>query len=96
MQAIESTRTTPCQDQDTDSRSNPRFTADQLGFMQLADTIVLAAVARGELDLNRLACAELVARGLDEHGIWIGFEAARARWASTTDRPAGDSVETAD
>jgi hypothetical protein len=31
---------------------------------------VLAAVARGELDLNRLAREELAARGLDDKGIW--------------------------
>ena len=96
MQAIDSARMTPCLDPDTDSRNTPRFTTDQLGFMQLADTIVLAAVARGELDLNCLACAELAARGLDEHGAWIGFDAARERWAPSAACPARDSVETAD
>ena len=53
-----------------------RFTVDDLGFIQLALTEVLAAVARGELDLNKLAREELAARGLDQHGHWVGFEKA--------------------
>lgn len=56
-----------------------KFSADALGFLQLADTAVLAAVARGELDLNRLARETLAARGMDASGQWIGFDAARAR-----------------
>ena len=31
------------------------FIIDEIGFIQIADTKVLAAVARGELDLNRIA-----------------------------------------
>ena len=53
-----------------------RFTVDELGFIQLADAQILAAVARGELDLNRLAREELAARGLDQQGRWVGFEKA--------------------
>ncbi len=53
-----------------------RFTVDELGFVQIADTKVLAAVARGEVDLNRLAREELAARGLDQNGNWVGFERA--------------------
>ncbi|MDO8795072.1 MAG: hypothetical protein Q7J25_10685 [Vicinamibacterales bacterium] len=52
------------------------FTVDDLGFMQLAATIVLAAVARGELDLNAVARRELANRGLDHNGTWVGFEKA--------------------
>lgn len=55
------------------------FTADDLGFLQLADTAVLAAAARGELDLNRLARETLAARGMADDGKWIGFDEARAR-----------------
>ena len=54
-----------------------RFTIDEIGFIQTADTKVLAAVARGELDLNRIAREELAARGLDLNGVWVGFEKAR-------------------
>ncbi|MGH8567425.1 MAG: hypothetical protein ACREXU_05250 [Gammaproteobacteria bacterium] len=54
------------------------FTIDELGFIQTAAAKVLAAVARGELDLNRLAREELASRGLDQNGAWVGFEEARA------------------
>lgn len=53
------------------------FTIDELGFIQIAAAKVLAAVARDELDLNRLAREELASRGLDQHGAWIGFDQAR-------------------
>jgi hypothetical protein len=53
------------------------FTADQLGFIQTAATVLLAAVARGELDLNQLARLELASRGLDQDGVWVGFQRAR-------------------
>jgi hypothetical protein len=53
------------------------FTVDEVGFIQIADAKVLAAVARGEIDLNRIAREELAARGLGLHGEWVGFEKAR-------------------
>lgn len=53
------------------------FTADEIGFIHLADARVLAAAARREIDLNQLARAELAARGLDARGLWVGFERAR-------------------
>lgn len=52
------------------------FTVDEVGFMQLATSRVLAAVARGELDLNLLAREELASRGQDLNGIWVGFDRA--------------------
>lgn len=58
------------------SRTATRFIIDELGFIQLAASKVLAAVARGELDLNRLACEELAGRGQDKNGNWVGFERA--------------------
>ena len=54
-----------------------RFTVDEIGFIQTALTKVLAAAARGELDLNRLAREELAARGLDDKGTWVGFPRAK-------------------
>jgi hypothetical protein len=53
------------------------FTIDELGFLQTALTKVLAAAARGEIDLNQLAREELASRGLDDMGVWVGFERAR-------------------
>ena len=55
---------------------NTKFTVDELGFIQTALNKVLAAAARGELDLNRLAREELAARGLDQNGVWVGFDKA--------------------
>ncbi len=52
------------------------FTVDEIGFIQIAETKVLAAVARGEIDLNRIAREELANRGLGLHGEWVGFKAA--------------------
>lgn len=54
------------------------FSVDELGFIQTADTKVLVAVARGELDLNEIARQELANRGLGLSGQWVGFEAANA------------------
>ena len=59
------------------SYTSSGFTVDEIGFIQIAMTKVLAAVARGELDLNRLAKEELAARGLDNQGVWIGFDRAK-------------------
>jgi hypothetical protein len=53
------------------------FTVDEIGFIQIALTKVLAAAGRGELDLNRLAREELAARGLDDNGVWVGFDRAK-------------------
>ena len=53
------------------------FTVDETGVIQIALTKVLAAVARGELDLNQLAKEELAGRGLNDQGNWIGFDAAK-------------------
>lgn len=52
------------------------FTIDEVGFIQTALTKVLAAAARGELDLNLIAREELAARGLDKNGVWVGFDQA--------------------
>jgi hypothetical protein len=55
----------------------PRPSDDQLSFIQLANTTILARVARGELDLNTLARRELANRGCDASGRWVGFAMAR-------------------
>ena len=53
------------------------FSVDEVGFIQIAPAKVLAAVARGEIDLNRIAREELAARGLGLRGEWVGFQKAR-------------------
>ena len=57
--------------------SSGPFTVDEVGFIQIADTKVLAAVVRGEIDLNRIAKEELASRGLGLRGEWVGFQKAR-------------------
>ena len=52
---------------------NVSFTVDEIGFMHLASNKVLAAVVRGELDLNALAAETLKERGYDENEKWVGF-----------------------
>ena len=59
------------------SYTSNEFTVDEVGFIQIALTKVLAAVDRGELDLNRLAREELASRGLNDQGNWIGFDDAK-------------------
>ena len=54
-----------------------KFTVDEIGFIQIALTKVLAAAARGEFDLNQLAREELASRGLDNQGVWVGFDRAK-------------------
>ncbi len=53
------------------------LSSEQLSVMQLLDTAVLSTVAKGRLDLNRLAMETLADRGLDRDGKWIGFGEAR-------------------
>ena len=59
------------------SYSSGSFGIDDIGFIQTAAASVLAAVARGEIDLNRIAKEELVNRGLDVNGAWVGFAKAK-------------------
>ena len=64
-------------------RQSDEFTIDELGFLHLAETKVLMAVAKRRLDLNDLACRELADRGLDHRGTWVGFPKARAIYERT-------------
>lgn len=61
------------------------FSVDEIGFIQIAETKVLAAVARGEIDLNQIAKEELASRGLGIQGQWVGFERAREVHGLTAD-----------
>jgi hypothetical protein len=57
--------------------------ADEFGFLQLADTAVLARIVRGEVDLHMLVRRELAGRGCDDSGRWVGFAAAKT-WLELT------------
>lgn len=56
-------------------RNSPMETADQ--YLQTFPSHILAAVVRGEIDLNELCRDALSGRGLDLSGKWIGFEEAK-------------------
>ena len=47
------------------------------GVIQTMSSQALAAAARGELDLNLLARAQLGNRGADHRGEWVGFDKAK-------------------
>lgn len=55
-------------------RTKSMETADQ--YMSVFPSEVLAAVARGEVDLNELARVVLAGRGLDQQARWVGFKEA--------------------
>lgn len=58
--------------------SSGPFSVDELAFLEGAPARVLAAVSRGEIDLNLIARQELARRGLDEAGAWVGHREADA------------------
>jgi len=53
------------------------FADKVLESLQTMPTDILAAVARGEVNLNRVAKDELAARGLNDRGKWVGFDEAK-------------------
>ena len=58
--------------------TRPMETAEM--YLQTFPSEILAAAARGEVDLNSFAKAELASRGLDLQAKWVGFaEAARLK-----------------
>ena len=50
---------------------NPTF------MFQTTNTRLLSEALRGEFDINYILRKELAARGLNEFGNWIGFDAAK-------------------
>ena len=54
------------------------LTEDDLLSIQTLPINVIIAAANGRIDLNKMAQCELVNRGLDQSGSWVGFEKARA------------------
>lgn len=45
-------------------------------YLQTIPANILAAVVRGDVDLNELARHELTSRGLNPEGEWVGFQEA--------------------
>lgn len=60
-------------------------TADK--YLNVFPSELLAAVSRGEVNLNELARETLAGRGLDQNASWVGFpEAARLHEQGRKDR----------
>lgn len=59
---------------------NPIFT------FQCTATEILTAIARGEIDANELVAMELMNRGYDAEGNWIGPEQAESYWNERTNK----------
>jgi hypothetical protein len=53
--------------------ASPCTDHDFAGYVQAFDTRFLVAIHRGEVDVVRLARQELMNRGLNGEGRWIGF-----------------------
>lgn len=51
-------------------------------YLQTMPDTIIAAVVRGEIDLNQLAAQTLANRGLNLDGQWVGFPAAKLLQAS--------------
>lgn len=49
----------------------------ELWFLSVLTTQVLVDAVRGNLDLNQLARDEMIRRGLDPEGEWVGPSRAR-------------------
>jgi hypothetical protein len=49
---------------------------DLVDVVQAFDTRLLVAIHHGEIDIVKLAREELVSRGLDGNGRWVGFAEA--------------------
>lgn len=73
------------------SYTTGKFTVDEVGFIQTALTKVLAAVAAGELDLNRLALEELACRGMDRQGRCVGVATAKSLLSLNNENLRGQS-----
>ena len=50
---------------------NPKF------IFSTTNTELLVRVLKGEIDLMRLVKEQLVQRGVDENGFWVGFAEAK-------------------
>ena len=53
----------------------PKFTYDELSFLQSLPTKIIVAIVNGDIDVEYLASKELENRYLDKTGKWIGAAA---------------------
>ncbi len=55
---------------------------DEALVFQGVDTALLVAAVGGRIDLLEMAKQELASRGLNQQGVWVGFDAASAQISS--------------
>ena len=53
------------------------FAVDKAGAIQLLDSDVPLAAAKGDLDLNEIARFILAGRGIGRDGTWLGLDESR-------------------
>jgi hypothetical protein len=53
---------------------------DLTEHLQPLPTELLLAMAKGEVDVQKVAARLMAERGLDERGKWVGFERAAVMW----------------
>ncbi|AKH36906.1 MULTISPECIES: hypothetical protein [Nitrosomonas] len=53
------------------------LTEDELLSIQVLPLKLILAAANGQIDLNEMARNQLINRGLDLSGKWVGFQKAR-------------------
>lgn len=56
-------------------------TVEKLGYISMADTDLLLAAAKGEVDLNEIARWVVASRGIGANGAWVGFPEAKRQMA---------------
>ena len=74
---LDTTTPAPAAAADTTTPASAAITTTAAEWVQTFPVAVLAAVARNEVNLNRIARQELAARGLDTLGSWVGFPEAK-------------------
>ena len=67
-------------------RANEDDAVEKTGAMQLMDTDILLAAAKGVLDLNEVAAHLVACRGIGKDGKWVGFDEAERQMAELAER----------
>ena len=72
---------------DQPDEENPKYALGRISSKSLGQA------AKGKVDLRQKAKEELAARGVDEHGKWLGFDKAEKHHGVTTDHMGGDAPD---
>lgn len=72
---------------DLPDEENPKYALGRISSKSLGQA------AKGKVDLRQKAKEELAARGVDEHGKWLGFDKAEKHHGVTTDHMGGNAPD---